>query len=677
MLALYLLTYALWQVFGWGGPSHKQVIGNLAFWPVDLLGVAVCWQLARRAGITSPVRRAWWLIGAGLLSYLVGDVLWFVYESVLHSQPYPSVADLFYLAFYPFVLAGILQFPRPRLAHSAKIKALFDGAALVLGALAVVWFILLAPTAVAPGQNLLQVVISIAYPCGDLALIFGVALLLMTKSRSLRGASLVAFTSSLLLFVVADLIYGRLALDNAYAGGDPVDILWIVALSLIPVSAVLYETTATSAKDSEHAFSDAEDSALFAYVATATAFLLMVATIGFGDVTSTGAMAIAAATVVLVLGRLQWVSLSKRRQERYFQALVERVSDYVVVLNADLAPRYASPPLLELVGLPPDALVDELSMPAFVVEEDLPLVLASIQRALSEPDSDASAEVRVRDRNGAVLSMIGVTTNLLNDPAVGGLVVVLHDVTEKARLEQELRHQALHDALTGLPNRALIRDRLDQMLATASRSRSPVAVLFVDLDDFKDVNDSLGHAAGDELLRSVAIRLDSLARGQDTVGRVGGDEFVFLVAGGLDTAVLLAQRILDVMVDPITLDSAPERPISIGTSIGICVGTDAESDPLLRNADLALYQAKSDGKSRFVAFEPRMFDLAQERLSLENDLSSALGTRRILPCVPTRHRPQPEHSVRGGSTAALATSTAGRRCPSRFCPASRRARSHH
>jgi diguanylate cyclase (GGDEF)-like protein/PAS domain S-box-containing protein len=439
------------------------------------------------------------------------------------------------------------------------------------------------------------------------------------------GVPLATFTTSLLFFVVADLIYGRLSLDNAYTGGDPVDALWMVALSLITVSAVLYDSTAKSHTETVRPVPPPDDSSFFAYVATAVAFVLMTISIGRESLTTFILICISAAMVVLVLGRLRWLSIAKRRQERYFQALVERVSDFVVVLDADFTPTYASPPLLDLVGMSIDALVGDLKMPTFILEEDVPLVLAGLQRSISSPESRISVEVRVKDAHGGLLNVIGVTTNLLDDPAVRGLVVVLHDVTERSRLEEELRHQALHDALTGLPNRALIHDRLNQILAAARRSRSAVAVMFVDLDNFKDVNDSLGHATGDELLRAVATRLDSLARGQDTVGRVGGDEFVLLAEGGLETAVLLAQRILDVMVEPFALDSAPGRTISIGASIGISVGADADSMSLLRNADLALYQAKSDGKCRFAIFEERMFERAQERLLLENDLSSALS----------------------------------------------------
>jgi diguanylate cyclase (GGDEF)-like protein len=170
----------------------------------------------------------------------------------------------------------------------------------------------------------------------------------------------------------------------------------------------------------------------------------------------------------------------------------------------------------------------------------------------------------------------------------------------------ELRYQALHDTLTGLPNRALILDRVDRMLARSRRAGGPIAALFVDLDNFKDINDSLGHAAGDEVLRRVAGRLPSAVRASDTVGRLGGDEFIVLaegesLAGGPDA---LAARLLDVLRDPFVVGPGGGQECTVTASIGIAVGDHGSPDAMLRDADIALYQAKA-GKDRFVVFGDR------------------------------------------------------------------------
>ena len=193
---------------------------------------------------------------------------------------------------------------------------------------------------------------------------------------------------------------------------------------------------------------------------------------------------------------------------------------------------------------------------------------------------------------------------------------------------RELRHQALHDFLTGLPNRALILDRAEQMLLRGRRQHSAVAAMFIDLDYFKDINDSLGHAAGDELLKAVAGRLTGALREQDTVGRLGGDEFVVLAEGESldDGAASVAQRLLDVLREPFSLHTIEGRPTaySVTASIGVAQGDRPRAEDLLRDADLALYESKDAGRNCYAVFETRMQTAVQERLTLEADLRCAL-----------------------------------------------------
>jgi diguanylate cyclase (GGDEF)-like protein len=190
----------------------------------------------------------------------------------------------------------------------------------------------------------------------------------------------------------------------------------------------------------------------------------------------------------------------------------------------------------------------------------------------------------------------------------------------------ELQFQALHDALTGLPNRTLIMDRIEQLLARSRRAGTSGAALYVDLDEFKNVNDSMGHDAGDRLLVAAAARLKSTLRDADTIGRMGGDEFVVLIDGGeLHVAPnLVAERLLEVMRQPFELD-AGATPVRVNTSIGIAVGDRGSAGELLRDADIALYQAKSSGKNRYQTFNEDMHTRASQRIELEFDLRSALG----------------------------------------------------
>jgi diguanylate cyclase (GGDEF)-like protein len=221
---------------------------------------------------------------------------------------------------------------------------------------------------------------------------------------------------------------------------------------------------------------------------------------------------------------------------------------------------------------------------------------------------------------GLVLSvLLGVVTYLFGTGRARWRVLI-------DKRNHELEFQALHDSLTGLPNRALIIDRIDQLLARNRRNGTVGAALYIDLDDFKIVNDSLGHETGDQLLVAVASRLSSTLREADTIGRMGGDEFVVLIDGSdpMVAPELVAERLLDVMQEPFELEGSLTS-LHANTSIGIAVGDRATGGELLRDADIALYKAKGEGKNRYEFFHPKMQSEIGRRIRLEFDLRSALA----------------------------------------------------
>jgi diguanylate cyclase (GGDEF)-like protein len=219
-------------------------------------------------------------------------------------------------------------------------------------------------------------------------------------------------------------------------------------------------------------------------------------------------------------------------------------------------------------------------------------------------------------------------TNLLKDPNVKGIVLNTRDISERKQFEEQLSHQAFHDQITGLANRALFQDRVSHALERQTRDGSPVAVLFMDLDDFKTINDSLGHAAGDQLLVALAERLVGRLRTADTAARLGGDEFgVLLEDGGDDglTAADVAGRILETLEEPFDLDGTEVYArASIGISVAEPDDPVGSADELLRNADVAMYMAKEGGKARYQLFEPAMHDTALRRLELRAAMQRAI-----------------------------------------------------
>jgi diguanylate cyclase (GGDEF)-like protein len=253
---------------------------------------------------------------------------------------------------------------------------------------------------------------------------------------------------------------------------------------------------------------------------------------------------------------------------------------------------------------------------------------------MDELDSQAVATIPIIINQEPVGLVVGDVVDrperLNDDPDVSdrlrGLASQATIAIRNARLLESIRHQALHDALTGLPNRTLILDRVEQMLARARRRGIESAALFIDLDGFKQVNDTLGHDAGDRLLQSVAVRLSATLREADTIARLGGDEFVVLVEGGAPTGSpeFVAERLLEVLREPFEIENAPRGALRITASIGIAYGSGIAATDLLRDADIALYEAKTAGRDRYVTFRREMQTAVEDRLTLELDLRAAI-----------------------------------------------------
>jgi diguanylate cyclase (GGDEF)-like protein/PAS domain S-box-containing protein len=263
--------------------------------------------------------------------------------------------------------------------------------------------------------------------------------------------------------------------------------------------------------------------------------------------------------------------------------------------------------------------------------DDSERVMQDIHRHIESRKQNWSDEYRFRRSDGSYAFVIDrgyLVYNEENWPV--RMLGSMMDVTDRKSLEEQLTHQALHDPLTEIPNRALFRDRVDHALAKLVRTNTSLAVLFLDLDNFKAINDSLGHAAGDKLLISVAERLQDCLRTTDTAARLGGDEFAVLVdtVHRSDEAVMIAERILSVFKQPFVIDG---KEVYVGTSIGIA-GSSAEAmntEELLRNADLAMYMAKSHGKGKFIVFEPKMHEALMERIELEEDLRRGIDKKEF------------------------------------------------
>jgi diguanylate cyclase (GGDEF)-like protein/PAS domain S-box-containing protein len=327
--------------------------------------------------------------------------------------------------------------------------------------------------------------------------------------------------------------------------------------------------------------------------------------------------------------------LVRRQSEARFSSLVQNSSDVVMVLDADSTIRYMSPSVERVLNYAANAL-EGARLTGLIHPEDKANVLQFLSASGRESDGHpALTEFRMRHRDDFWLNVEALRTNLLHDENVRGIVLNTRDVSERKAFEEQLAHQAFHDSVTGLANRALFKDRVEHALERQGRDGDPVTVLFMDLDDFKTINDSLGHAAGDHLLGEVGDRVKSTLRMADTAARLGGDEFAILLEDGGDgvDAAELAARILARLEGPFHLEG---KEVFVRASIGIASADRSRTsgpegaEELLRNADVAMYMAKEAGKGRYQVFEPAMHDTALKRLELKADLQRAVDNDEFI-----------------------------------------------
>jgi diguanylate cyclase (GGDEF)-like protein/PAS domain S-box-containing protein len=314
-----------------------------------------------------------------------------------------------------------------------------------------------------------------------------------------------------------------------------------------------------------------------------------------------------------------------RQSEERFRALVQNASDVITVVDLEGRIRYQSPSVERVLGYDPGSLENH-SILEIVHPEDVEASIAFFLEAVKSDGVTPPVRWRVHHADGTWRYVETIYNNLANDPNVGGMLLTTRDVSDQKDLEDQLAHRAFHDALTGLPNRSLFTDRVEHALARRVREPGKIAVLFLDVDDFKTVNDSLGHAAGDDLLVAIAQRIDDCLRGGDTAARLGGDEFAILLEDVADPAeaASVADRVIEALRPPFDIEG---KRTFVYASIGIATssGTPGErAEELLRNADVAMYIAKRRGKGGHEFFEADMHLAAVKRLELKAELEQAL-----------------------------------------------------
>lgn len=626
--AVFSVFFTAWLVFTWGGVAATQRFDDIGEFVIAFIAAGGCGIAALRHRGRSRI--AWALIGASAFSWGAGEVAWSYYEVAMgHMVPFPSYADLGYLSAVPFAVAGVLFFPAAPARALSLIRTVLDGLLIAGSLLILSWATVLGTVYRAGTGTVLSQLIGLAYPISDV--VIGTMILILA-SRAPRAARLplLLLAGGLLANLLADSGFAYLTTTNAYGPGNPVDVGWAAGYLLIAIAALRAASLPAVAAVPEGPTGRVW--LVLPYVPVGAAAVTVAIEEAFPQkldpVIFWSLLAVIALVVIrqflmlnenLALNRqlgAQAAALAKGQE--HFRALVQNSSDVISLLARDGAIRYQSASGERILGYSETQLVGKF-FGDLVHPEDRMHVLEKINEAINVSGPPIAIECRLQRADGSYCPAEVTITNLLELPSVAGLVLNTRDIGERKALEDKLIHQAFHDSLTDLPNRAAFRTNLDHALQ--SDTAPHIAVLFLDLDDFKSVNDTLGHTVGDQLLTAVAARIMSTVRPGDTVARLGGDEFAVLLKHVEDeqTAARVAERITRQLTSPFSIGGTEVMArASIGIA-GVVTGQE-EADELLRNADVAMYIAKARGKARFVEYDASQASSALQRMELENEL---------------------------------------------------------
>jgi len=589
--------------------------------------IAVGAVLVGVAEFRPPRALPWWLIALSL-GLLSGANLAWAALFFRDDNTFPSVSDAFHLVSVLALVIALAMLARDSGSDHdglGAVEATIVGIAIGLGVWLAVVEPYLADGQLAVGDRIWAVLVPML---GALAVALSIRMAIQSQFR-LPSPALMAVGTSILL--LSDVLRSIAELRDSFGAGGAVAALSIPGSLVVGAAALDPSMTRMNRiVDRTRVFGFGRVVWLSVAALTPLTVLLTLLVTGLGTPTTRTIAAICSVVVVILALTRMWrlvatvQGLTERRGQDRLAAMVEHSSDVVMLVDADGVIRYASPGLASTLGHRTSDWTGR-SLIDLVSSDDRDAAATELRRAVAAGRGEmVKFEASLVRVDGERRRMEATIANLLGGDAVDGVVATFRDVTEQRNLERQLSHRAFHDELTGLANRALFLDRMDHALRVVRPEMDPVVVLFVDLDDFKSVNDALGHGVGDQMLRAIADRIRKVSGAGDTAARLGGDEFALLLEdrGGVDRALDVAEQLLQELRQPVPLAG---YDLTVLASVGLAVSTPGMTTAgLLRDADIAMYEAKRAGKSQIKIFDPAMRLSASKHLEFRSDLSNAI-----------------------------------------------------
>ncbi len=576
------------------------------------------------AGRDDGSRAGWLWVAIGITGCFCNEVIWYIVWLQGSAVGFLPV-DLVNLLFAPLVLVGVLQQSGFVASRVERQRQYLDAAIVALGAAAAVHATMTLFGGGVREVNTVRDGVFVIAPLLDLLTLGGIGLLWVRRGSGGVPTWTGAIGVALLFALVADVWH---AVPASVGQPSP----WFIAVAWYGSWAALGVAATRAVRTQSLPYRIGRISRL-PYIVAVVCYAALAIAVALDDRDTIVSTTIGAGLVTLLVLLRQLAAVrdvtameAERAQstaDQRLAALVRHGSDMLTIVSAEMTVQYASPSHRQIFGVEPHLLVGR-NILRDIHRDDRARAEASLARLLETTSLRESLVIRLRDFEGRWRWVETVITNLLAEPAIGGLVINSRDISDRKELEDQLVALALRDPLTGLGNRRLFVDRVAHALERQRRVPESVAVLLLDLDHFKFVNDTLGHAKGDALLMAVADRLQIVVRTGDTVARLGGDEFAVLLEAmtAADEADATAGRILQALDRPFMLD---DRELFVRASIGIAWASDGQSvDDLVTDADVAMYAAKSAGRSRIERFSSAMRDSVTERHDVEVALRGAL-----------------------------------------------------